>query len=174
MGGCMRNYWVTSDTHFFHNNILGWGRDQFSSIQEMNETIIQNWNSVVKPGDNIYHLGDVFMGPSDHEQRWKLWGRLNGRKSLIIGNHDDVSYFVRCGYFRKVELWKPWKDMKVLLSHVPIHQDSLQERLKAVGGINVHGHTHLNGSPQGPYRSVCVELTNYTPVNLEDIRDANN
>ena len=61
------NVWVISDTHFGHKNILSF-KDKdtgdairgkvFSSIDEMDETLIDNWNRVVKPGDKIYHLGD--------------------------------------------------------------------------------------------------------------------
>lgn len=165
-----RNYWFISDTHFFHQNILNWGRSEFSSVEEMNEVMVERWNSVVKKGDRVYHLGDVWMGPSSHEQRAKLWGRLNGSKSLIVGNHDDIKYMAKGGFFRKIEMWKIWPDRNLLFTHVPVHEDSIRERLHGAGEpLNVHGHTHLNGSPEGPYRSVCVELNNYTPVNLEEL-----
>ena len=49
--------------------------------------MIENWNSVVKKGDYVYHLGDVFFGSK--ETFPALWNRLNGSKRLIIGNHDD-------------------------------------------------------------------------------------
>lgn len=162
-----RNYWFISDTHFFHANILKWGRD-FSSVEEMNEHMIEKWNSVVKKGDKVYHLGDVWMGPSAHEDRAKLWNRLNGSKQLIVGNHDDVKYMAKGGFFKKIQLWRVWNDRPLLFTHVPVHEDCLHERVVQAGGLNVHGHTHLNGSPKGPYRSVCVELNNYTPVNLEE------
>ena len=63
-----RNIWVISDTHFQHNNILNFkGNDglpfrMFNDVQEMNEIMIQRQNEVVRPGDKIYHLGDVVMG----------------------------------------------------------------------------------------------------------------
>jgi len=165
-----RDYWFISDTHFFHENILKWGRGEFSSIEEMNEVMVERWNSVVKKGDRVYHLGDVWMGPSTHEQRARLWNRLNGSKSLIVGNHDDIKYMSKGGFFRKIELWKVWQDRNLLFTHVPVHKDCIYERVNRTGeALNIHGHTHLNGSPEGPYRSVCVELNNYTPVNLEDL-----
>jgi calcineurin-like phosphoesterase family protein len=162
-----RDYWFISDTHFSHQSILKWGRGEFSSVEEMNEHMVDRWNSVVKQGDKVYHLGDVFFGPKkDFES---LWPRLNGSKRLILGNHDDVKYMSKGGFFQKVDLWCVWHDKPLLFSHVPIHQDCIQERILDSGGINVHGHTHLEGSPDGPYRSVCVELNNYTPVNLEEL-----
>lgn len=162
-----RDYWFISDTHFSHQNILNWGRSEFSSVEEMNETMVENWNRVVKKGDKVYHLGDVFFGSKDDFK--KLWPRLNGSKRLIIGNHDDVKFLSSGGFFQKIQLWRNWNDKPLLFTHVPVHEDCIKERILNEGGVNVHGHTHLNGSPDGPYRSVCVELNNYTPVNLEEL-----
>lgn len=161
-----RDYWFISDTHFFHDNIITYGNRPFKSVDEMNQTLVDSWNSVVKPGDRVYHLGDVVMGGS-HEDFAKLWAKLNGSKTLIVGNHDDIKYLSKGGFFRDVLMWKFWHDKNFLLSHVPIHPNSFE--FKRGGMINVHGHTHQNGSPDGPYKSVCVELTNYTPVNLEEL-----
>lgn len=161
-----RNYWFISDTHFQHENILNFSPGPFSSVQERDEVMIENWNKVVKPGDYVYHLGDVFFGSKQTFP--SLWNRLSGSKRLILGNHDDPMYFAKGGFFKKMGLWKVWPDRKLLFTHVPVHPDTLEGRLY-VGGINVHGHTHLDGSPDGPYKSVCVELNNYTPVNLEEL-----
>jgi calcineurin-like phosphoesterase family protein len=167
----MRNYWVTSDTHFFHENIIRYCGRPFNSAAHMNEVLIENWNKVVKPGDYVYHLGDFWMGPSTHEERHKLINRLNGKKTLIVGNHDDIPYMCRGGWFRKVEMWKVMPEWNCLMTHVPVHESSIHERLVVNGGFNLHGHIHDNPSPPGPYKCVCVEQTNYTPVNLEEIRD---
>ena len=80
----MRDIWIVSDTHFMHKNILTFRDDKgelirgkrFSDVQDMDETMIENWNSVVKPGDLVYHLGDVMMGPK--EEFAKMWPRLAG------------------------------------------------------------------------------------------------
>jgi calcineurin-like phosphoesterase family protein len=66
-------------------------------------------------------------------------------------------------------MWRVFMDQKLLLTHVPVQEDSIHERIVRAGGYNIHGHTHDNGSPKGPYKSVCVELTNYTPVNIEEL-----
>ena len=79
--------YFTSDTHFGHENIIKWCRRPYSSVEEMNEKLIENWNSVVGPDDIVFHLGDFAFGGSG---LWKeVLSRLNGKKYLIIGNHDE-------------------------------------------------------------------------------------
>jgi calcineurin-like phosphoesterase family protein len=173
----MRNIWVTSDTHFNHEKILTFRDDttrslirQFSSVEEMNETMIENWNKVVKPGDKVYHLGDVFFGSKDSFS--EIWKRLNGSKRLIVGNHDDVPFLSSGGYFKKVSMWRVFAEHNVILSHVPLHYESLfRSKDVEIPMVNIHGHIHQNKSPNGPYINACVEVNNYTPVNLEEIAE---
>ena len=173
----MRDIWVISDTHFFHENILKFKdnntgkpiRPGFADISHMNEHIIENWNSRVKPGDKVYHLGDVFMG--DKEKFAKLWPRLNGSKRLIVGNHDDVKFLSSGGFFAKITMWRMFKEFGLMLTHVPIHDSGLYRGAKEGSQmLNVHGHIHQNKSPAGPYKNVSVEAINYTPVNIETLR----
>ncbi len=168
------NIWVTSDTHFNHANILNFSDKMgkpvrpFSSLEDMNETMIENWNSVVQPGDKVYHLGDVFFG--DKEWFKKSWPRLKGKKRLIVGNHDDIPFLSSGGFFSKVYMWRVFRDFGLLLTHVPVHPSTLGVKGRFEGSVlNVHGHIHQNPSPEGPYRCVCVEQTNYTPVHIEDL-----
>lgn len=170
-----RNIWVTSDTHFNHENILKFTDSNgdkvrpFTSIDEMNETLVDNWNAVVKPGDKVYHLGDVFFGSKDYFKT--MWPRLNGSKRLIVGNHDDVKFLSSGGFFQKVYMWRMFSEYGLLLTHVPVHESTLKEnRFSGKQTVNVHGHIHSNPSPEGPYRCVCVEQTGYTPVNIEELQ----
>lgn len=177
----MKNIWVISDTHFDHANILKFADDagnlirgsRFSSVDEMNEHIIGRWNSVVKPGDKVYHLGDVVFG--DDKEAWmkRHWSRLKGRKRLVVGNHDNIKLMSSGGWFDKVDLWRMFPEFGLLLTHVPVHPSTLGEnRFDGHLMLNVHGHIHQNASPPGNYRCVCVEQTDYTPVNIEDLRIA--
>lgn len=137
----------------------------------MNELIIQRWNEVVRPGDKVYHLGDVVMGNDQENWMKSHWPRLIGQKRLIIGNHDNVKMLSSGGFFAKVDVWRVFSEFGIILSHIPLHIHSLYRgSTKDVPMLNVHGHTHQNASPEGPYRCVCVEQTNYYPVNIEELR----
>lgn len=181
----MRDIWVTSDTHFRHANILKFKnsngnlvRPGFEDVDAMDEHMIERWNSVVKPGDIVYHLGDVVLG--DKEWFKKNWPRLNGSKRLIVGNHDDIPFLSSGGFFKKVSMWRMFPEFGLLFTHVPVHEKSLYRYPSKDGDadglaepvllLNVHGHIHQHPSPPGSYRCVCVEQTNYTPVNIEELR----
>ena len=171
----MRNIWVISDTHFQHSNILHFKDSDgkpvraFDSVEHMDETMVDNWNRVVKPGDKVYHLGDVFFG--NKESFIKLWKRLNGQKRLILGNHDDAKFFAKHELVAKIDVWRMFPEFGLLLTHVPVHESTLGEgRFKQTKMVNVHGHIHTNPSPTPNHRCVCVEQIDFTPVNIEELR----
>ena len=92
----LSNTWFTSDTHYWHSNVIKYCNRPFSSVEEMNEALIDNWNAVVKDGDTVFHLGDViFAGVTKARE---IIPRLKGNKILIRGNHDSI--------FKKDEKWK--------------------------------------------------------------------
>lgn len=109
------------------------------------------------------------MFGSDREWFKKNWPRLKGKKRLIVGNHDDISFLSSGGFFSKTYMWRVFRDFGLLLTHVPVHPSTLGEGRFEGSVLNVHGHIHQNPSPEGPYRCVCVEQTNYTPVHIEDL-----
>lgn len=162
---------LTSDTHFFHENVIKFCDRPYSSTEEMNYKLIQNWNSVVGHEDHVWHLGDVSFGTVEQTEQILL--QLNGLKHLITGNHDrkgrcqklDWSkYFVsQDDYFRlKVKVGN--MEYKAVLCHFPF---SSWER----GYYNFHGHWH---STPKDYHSkymqhdVGVDMNNYTPLLLQD------
>lgn len=171
----MRNIWVISDTHFNHENILKFkGSDDkpirnFHDVHHMNEIMIENWNKLIKTNDKVYHLGDVYFG--NREEAGVLLSRLNGKKRLILGNHDYVyGNNILSKRFEKILMWKKWGDLGLLFTHVPVHPTTLGEsRFSEKSFINVHGHIHQNKSPDGPYRCVCVEHTDYAPVHIDQL-----
>jgi calcineurin-like phosphoesterase family protein len=164
-----KNIWVTSDTHFFHDNIIQYCGRPFANAELMNECLVDNWNSVVKPGDKVYHLGDVGMGANCYEELGSLLSKLHGSKRLIVGNHDDIPFLAKGGWFKKISMWRVFTEWNLLLTHVPIHEASIHERIVVAGGVNVHGHIHNNDSPPGPYFNACVEQNDYKPIAIEEI-----
>lgn len=76
----------TSDTHFCHSKIIEFANRPFTSVQEMNEVLVWNWNEVVPKDGIVFHLGDLCFGTS--EQWLQILSRLNGNIHLILGNHD--------------------------------------------------------------------------------------
>jgi calcineurin-like phosphoesterase family protein len=134
----------------------------------MDECIVDNWNSVIKDGDIVYHLGDIYFNASGGYIS-SLLARLKGRKRLILGNHDNAKDQNLTRVFQKIQMWRMFPEFGVLLSHVPLHPDSIPTK-KEGKLLNVHGHIHDKQSPDGPYHCVCVEQINYTPVNIEELR----
>ena len=162
----MRDIWVISDTHFRHANILKFANRKgelirgqlFDSIEQHDEYMITQWNRYVKPGDIVYHLGDVVMGGAEGQEWFKKnWPRMNGSKRLIVGNHDDVKFLSCGGFFKKVGMWRMFPEFGLLLTHVPVHDKSAMLwgskdsalRSEPVQLLNVHGHIHENPSPPG-------------------------
>jgi calcineurin-like phosphoesterase family protein len=74
--------WLTADTHFGHTNILKYCGRPFSSIEEMDETLINNWNNKVNQDDTVYHLGDFsFKDPGVYKKTFKWENNTNIRQS---------------------------------------------------------------------------------------------
>lgn len=171
----MSNIFLCSDHHFGHVGVTQFlCKDgvtklrPFSTVEEMDEYMISQHNSVVRPNDKVYFLGDFTFS----KKNMHIAARLNGDKVLIKGNHDTLDLKEYIPYFRDVRGCHQFDGM--FLSHVPIHSDCL-----ARWGINIHGHLHANRVMQGSridprYVSVCMEqLDDYTPVSLEDLKQAN-
>lgn len=134
----------------------------FSSVEEMDETIIERWNAVVKHDDYVYHLGDVIF---DTRKTASIFTRLNGKKRLILGNHDAVKGSVLINYFEKVVLWQRFDDLGIIATHLPMHESGLVGKYTR----NVHGHIHNQELPSPNHLCVSVERTDFRPVNLSEL-----
>lgn len=171
-----RDIWVISDTHLNHANILNFiDKDKnhvrpFGSVGEMNERILTRWNEKVKAGDLVYHLGDVTFGSKDSFK--ELWPKFNGRKRLIVGNHDDIKFLSSGNFFQKVSMWRMWPEYNLAFSHVPLHESQMQRYLSEESTrylVNVHGHIHQNQSPTKRHFNVSCEAVSYYPQHIEDL-----
>lgn len=156
-----RDIWVISDTHFGHSNIIGYCDRPFVSADEMDATIVERWNDTVRDQDIVYHLGDVYFGARGAERL----SQLKGRKRLILGNHDNGKDQKLLGAFQKILVWRMFPEFGLLLTHVPVHEDTLRDKCP----VNVHGHIHERTIPDPRYINVSVEQTNYAPVNIETL-----
>jgi len=164
-----RKIYVISDTHFGHENVLRFKDDDgayirsgFSGIRDHDEHIIEKWNDVVREHDIVYHLGDVYFASEGYAK--SILNRLNGRKRLIVGNHDKVKSKVLYDSFQKISMWRMFPKLKVVLTHVPIFIDG-----KAKYTRNIHGHIHQKESPTAKHINASCEAINYTPIDIEEL-----
>lgn len=164
----MTKTWVISDTHFGHEKTCsvfkrndGSPLRPFKDADEMDFEMIKRWNEIVDDGDRVYHLGDVVIA---RKNLWKI-SQLKGRKALVRGNHDlfKTKDYLDAG-FDEIHGVVVLSD--VILTHIPIHPDSLSRW--AIG--NIHGHLHANELEDKRYLCVSVEQTDYRPMLLDDAR----
>lgn len=165
------NTFLTADSHFGHKGVTQFlGPDGVTKLrpwdntEDMDEALIANWNSVVRPKDKVYHLGDVVI----NRKALKTLARLNGDKVLIKGNHDIFRLEEYTPYFRDIRAFGHFDGFA--LTHIPIHPDSLS-RWKG----NAHGHLHSNRVMLGDridprYLCLSVEQTNFTPISWEAVK----
>lgn len=165
----MSNTFLVSDTHFSHKGITQFLRQDGTKVRpwddpdEMDEAMVDRWNKVVNPKDKVYHLGDVVI----NRKALKILSRLNGDKVLIRGNHDIFRLEEYLEYFRDLRAYHVMNGC--ILSHIPLHVESLGRF-----GVNIHGHLHerrvmLDGKVDPRYFNVCVEHTNFQPISLETV-----
>ena len=168
----------TSDTHFNHANIIRFCSRPFKNVEEMDETMIANWNRVVGENDIVFHLGDFCMGGST---KWtNVLNRLNGKIYLIIGNHDMKNLKQSCSdRFEKVamQMYIEVDKQKIYLNHCPFlcyggaYRDTWQ----------LFGHVHTNKNNTGidaprlemlfpTQYDVGVDNNNFTPVSFEQVK----
>ena len=152
---------VIADTHFWHKNIIDYCDRPFNSVEEMNSTLIKNWNKTVTNNDIVIHLGDVGLGPK--EKIAPIVQSLKGIKILIMGNHDNLSEQA----YRDMGFWTVSRfpivyDGFYIMSHAPIQLPN------KTCYKNIYGHVHNDPNyVDTPYsQCVSVERINYTPFLL--------
>ena len=167
--------YFTADLHFYHDKIIRHARRPFSDAEEMNRRLIKNWNSRVRPEDEVYILGDVTMkGP---ELATEALRQLSGRKYLIRGNHDrfaDAETFDRTIFEWIKDYYELcWQDQWYILCHYPIKEWNGFFR----GSIQLHGHQHnpeaynyQNLTDKIRQFDVGVDANGMKPVSIEDIQ----
>ena len=172
---------LTSDLHFNHDREFIWKARGFNSVEEMNETIVSNFNAVVKPDDDVYILGDLCLGGAGVgtlAANKVLIERLNGKLHIIRGNHDSdfrVAMYETCANVVAPVLWADaikYKGYHFYLSHFPTLTGNLEKESLKQCTCNLFGHTHQgdNFYMDMPFMyHVGVDSHNCYPVNLDDI-----
>lgn len=181
----MFDFW-TSDLHLGHARINELSNRPFSSVDEMNETIIARWNSVVTAKDSVCLVGDICMGKI--VDSLALIPRLNGTKFLIPGNHDRFHPAYSAGVTKQetwaqkyrevgfeilpVEILTEIGGVNVKVCHFPYQGDSheedrYQEFRPAKNGVLIHGHVHEKWKINSGMINVGVDVWDFTPVSTE-------
>ncbi|WP_448203989.1 metallophosphoesterase [Azospirillum sp. sgz302134] len=155
----------TSDTHFGHTGALSRFRRPFSSVAEMDEAMVANWNATVGPDDAIWHLGDFALRRTPDEMV-TLLDRLHGTKHLITGNNDGPAT-LRLPGWASVQAYAEIlvDDTRLVMCHYAFRTWNGMYK----GALNLHGHSHgqLKGMPR--QFDVGVDVWNFRPVTLAEI-----
>lgn len=171
--------YITADTHFSHANVIDFEDRSFSNITEMNESLINAWNNVVRKTDTVYHLGDFCFGG---KAKWReILDNLKGNIVLIKGNHDKtkiVNAMHREGLLMEVHPFGTVLKRDGLflnLSHYPAMIGNRRRQ------YSVHGHIHAESMPTEYHVNVGVDnvfskvMTEGkpfgTPINMMDLVD---
>lgn len=165
----------TSDLHLNHSKIIKYVNRPFENVEEMNETIIERWNSKIKNNDLAYHLGDLgfFKKYDDYE---KIVKRLNGKIVNIKGNHDN--YKIIKPIPLKVELMPTYLEIKIDGIDVTMCHYALRTWQKKHYGSSIHicGHTHATDKELnkdftglGKILDVGVDGNNFYPYEWNEI-----
>ena len=164
-------YW-TADTHFFHTKIIHYTNRPFSTVEEMNDVLINNINRVVSPSDTLYHLGDFAWRNAECIQNMRR-AIICNNIHLIYGNHDRVIRHNK----NLQRLFTSVGDItEVLLSHqrriVLCHYGMRTWNAKFHGAWHLYGHSH-DTLPEDDSLSFDVGVDcpewNYTPISLDQI-----
>jgi calcineurin-like phosphoesterase family protein len=180
--------WFTSDTHFGHANIIKYCERPFDSIEAMRDGLVERWNKVVAPDDQVLVLGDFALGRID--ETLAVLSELNGAKDLIVGNHDRpfdpdprrraewTTRYLAAG-FRSVIPGTIGFTLggrhPVLLGHFPYTGDShgedryAEQRPFDSGLPIVHGHVHTAWQLNGRQFNAGVDVNDYTPVSEDEV-----
>lgn len=178
MKGEVKMIWFTSDLHLFHNQEFIYKERGFDSIEEMNSEIERLWNEVVDDDDEVYVLGDLMVcgKGGSNEAGMDIVRRLNGKKHVILGNHDTkarIALYEReeCIMDVQYATMFRYKGYNFYLSHFPSITTNLQHETLKQGVINLFGHTHSKEKFYNdiPFMyNVSVDAHDNSPVSIDE------
>lgn len=165
------NIFFSADLHLGHANIVKYCRRPFGSAEEMNEALLDNFNSVIRPGDSLYIVGDLCWSGFDAA----AWLKLLKTKELhlILGNHDcngegkplkhiPVEMFRSVGHFKRITP----EGRQVFMCHYPM----VSWRNRSHGAYHLYGHVHGNYTSPVRALDVGVDTNKFMPYSWEAIK----
>jgi len=174
----MKNIYFTSDHHFGHKNILKYQPNRnFTSVEEMDQAFVNNWNQVVQNGDDVYHLGDFAFLPLDRFQQ--LCQSLHGNIHVILGNHDQVIIDNHLELLTSKTLTSIQQYLELKIKGYPkivmFHYAMRTWHHRSKGTVHIYGHSHGKVPPYGKSVDIgvdCQEITkDYSPIHINELTD---
>lgn len=160
-------HFLSADAHHGHAGIIQLCKRPFQDrdARAMDETLIANWNARVRPGDDVWHLGDFALGPKPARLR-EIFDRLNGTKRLVRGNHDH-------GPTLTLPWAEPPRDLvettiegqRLVLCHYPLRA----WRGSMSSTIHCYGHVHGLMAPTRLSCDVGVDAWGLEPASLAQV-----
>jgi calcineurin-like phosphoesterase family protein len=159
--------YFTSDTHFNHAKCIEYDNRPFRDVEDMNSSIIRNWNNVISPMDEVYHLGDVAFGRGD--ECLEILNSLNGTIYLLKGNHEKTALNSSSSRFTWVKDYYELKYNKqvFVLCHYPFATWNRSH----YGSMNLHGHCHGTYLDLRNQVDVGTMCHNYTPISINQLME---
>lgn len=155
--------YFTSDEHYNHEGVIQYCDRPFRTVAEMNEELIERFNSVVTPSDETWHGGDFAW-----EGAGSILPRLNGRHHLVLGNHDkkhirgwEFSLFDSVQDVKNVKYYHE----KIFFSHYAHAKWPGSHR----GSLHAFGHSHGLFPGLGKSMDVGVDALNFMPISFEEV-----
>lgn len=179
-----QNIFFTSDTHFYHKNIINFCKRPFKDLQEMHSEIIRMWNETIRPNDIVFILGDIIFGGANAYE--EILPQINGKKYLILGNHDYKNFTTnKCKYFEAVydKMFIAVNDQEIILNHEPLLCFGGQQNNRI---WHLFGHVHttkdlnLKGSCDAQRMflmatptmyDVGMDFNNYKPISFAEVKE---
>ena len=171
----------TSDTHFFHKNIIKYCSRPFANTEEMNEQLVERWNKVVPKDGVVFHLGDFSLTAKEKDLK-TLVNKLNGEIHLIIGNHERDALKMISSRFTTIsdicEIYIEddeitYDEQHIVMCHYPMIVWNGSHR----GSWQLFGHVHGGLSNKGEIKhpvtalDVGVDCHNFTPLSYQEVKE---
>lgn len=171
-----------SDPHIGHANIIKYCNRPFEDVEDMNRTLVANYNRVIGENDTVLWLGDAFFkGDQDHYR--EILASMHGHKILLLGNHDQGDTAMAALGFELVlrEAVMHIAGIKCRLNHFPYKGNPQYEKpdpfadkrpQKNPGEILIHGHSHNIVKVTGPNSiSAGVDAWDFKPAMYEEMEN---